>query len=162
MSQATVTYHDTVCCAVRCDIALKDGVKALAGATFDGDSKAWLVPVMHLPTLKAMFDSMTVAPDVIAAYQTLLKKLLCHALADRSGLLASTLQRHEIGIAHVLATGWRPTPVALPHYTPVSVAVEEPAPQAADAGLVLLMRGVRGAVKAEERKAAMLPRRHRA
>jgi hypothetical protein len=134
MTHATISRHDAICCAVRCDIAAKDSVKALAGATFDGDSKAWIVPTMHLPTLKGIFDSMTVAPEVISAYHELLRRMLCDTMtsAGRKGELGRHLaelhERHAVGIAHVMATGWQPTPSARPQHAAQPVPVAEAAP----------------------------------
>lgn len=162
MTHATIIHHDAVCCAVAFayDAATKDTVKALPGATYDDG--AWIVPILHLPALKGMFDSMDVAPEVVTAYQALLRKLLCHALADDGNLLAATLIRHANGIAHVAATGWQPTRQPLRRYVvqPVTV-VDAPALVVDDTGLALWLRSVQGAVKAEERKATMLVNKRR-
>lgn len=148
----TISYHDAVCCAVAFayDVATKDTVKALPGATYDDG--AWIVPILHLPILKLIFDSMTVAPEVVTAYQALLKRMLCDALADDGNLLAATLFRHANGIAHVTATGWQPTRQPRRQYVaqPVTVTTVEPAVIAPD--LALWLRSVQGAVKADERK----------
>lgn len=158
---ATISYHDAVCCAVAFayDAATKDTIKALPGAEFDGH--VWILPILHLPILKLMFDSMTVAPDVVTAYQALLKRMLCDALADERGLLSATLKRHANGIAHVTATGWQPTRQPRRQYAaqPVTVTAVEPAVIAPD--LALWLRSVQGAVKAEERKTAMLANKRR-
>jgi len=156
MTHATITRHDAICCAVRCAIAAKDGVKALAGATFDGDNKAWIVPTMHLPTLKGIFSTMTVAPEVISAYHELLRRMLCDTMTStgRKGAIGQHLAElrtlHANGIAHVMASGWQPTPTLRPRY--VVPHTPAPVPVVEDAGLALWLRSGQGAVKAEERK----------
>lgn len=167
MTHATITRHDAICCAVRCAIAAKDGVKALAGATFDGDNKAWIVPTMHLPTLKGIFSTMTVAPEVISAYHELLRRMLCDTMTStgRKGELGRHLtelhEKHANGIAHVMATGWQPTPSARPQHAAQPVPVAEAAPVVDAPDLAIWLRSSRRAVVNEERKAAMLAKRRR-
>lgn len=167
MTHATISQHDAICCAVRCDIAAKDGVKALAGATFDGDSKAWILPILHLPVLKLIFSTMTVAPEVVADYHQLLKRMLCDTMTstgckgELGRHLAKLHERHAVGIAHVLATGWQPTPPPRPQHAAQPVPVAEAAPVVDAPDLAIWLRSSRRAVVNEERKAAMLAKRRR-
>lgn len=156
---ATISYHDAVCCAVAFayDAATKDAVKALPGADFDGH--AWLVPILHLPTLKSMFDTMTVAPEVVAAYQSLLRRMLCDFCGHK--MPKALAEKHATVIERITANGWQPTPTPRPQPVAMGAPVPEPAPMVEDPGLALWLRSVQGAVKADERKAAMLAKRKR-
>lgn len=156
---ATVNYHDAICSAVAFayDAATKDAVKALPGADFDGH--AWLVPILHLPALKLIFSSLTVTPEVVAAYQSLLRRMLCDFCGHK--LPKALSDKHATGIAHITANGWRPTPTPRPQFVAPVATLPEPAPMVDDPGLALWLRSVQGAVKADERKAAMLSRRKR-
>lgn len=168
MTHATITRHSATLAAVdfAYDAATKEAIKALPGATFDGS--VWLVPTMHLPTLKTLFDGMTVAPEVVADYHHLLKRFLCDTMTstDRRGEvgrhLAELHARHAVGIAHVLATGWQPTPTPRPQHGQPSVVVPEAVPVVDAPDLALWLRSSRRAVANEERKQAMkAKRRHR-
>lgn len=167
MTHATITRHSAILCCVEFAFhaATKDAVKALPGAEYaDG---VWIVPTMHLPTLKGIFDSMTVAPEVISAYHELLRRMLCDTMtsAGRKGELGRHLaelhERHAVGIAHVMATGWQPTPSARPQHAAQPVPVAEAAPVVDAPDLAIWLRSSRRAVVNEERKAAMLAKRRR-
>lgn len=159
MTHATITCHSATLAIVEFayDAATKDAVKALPGADFDGH--AWLVPILHLPTLKGIFDTMTVAPEVVAAYHALLRRMLCDLCGHKMPKALS--DKHATGIAHITANGWRPTPTPRPQFVAPVATLPEPAPMVDDPGLALWLRSVQGAVKAEERKAAMMAKRKR-
>lgn len=159
MTHATITAHDRICCAVAFayDMATKNAVKELPGTTYEDG--VWIVSLMHLPTLKGMFATMAVAPEVVSAYHALLKRMLCDTMTSqgRKGKIGSHLAElhtlHANGIAHVMASGWKPTPTPRPRYVvPAATMTVTPVPVVEDAGLALWLRGVQGAVKAEERK----------
>ncbi len=167
MTHATITRHSATLAIVEFayHAATMDAVKALPGAEYaDG---VWIVPTMHLPTLKGIFDSMTVAPEVISAYHELLRRMLCDTMtsAGRKGELGRHLaelhERHAVGIAHVMATGWQPTPSARPQHAAQPVPVAEAAPVVDAPDLAIWLRSSRRAVVNEERKAAMLAKRRR-
>jgi hypothetical protein len=167
MTHATIIRHSTILCCVEFayQAATKDAVKALAGATYEDG--VWIVPILHLPVLKLIFSTMTVAPEVVADYHQLLKRMLCDTMTStgRKGEigrhLAELHERHANGIAHVLATGWLPTPT--PRQRPVvqPVAVAEAAPVVDAPDLAIWLRSSRRAVANEERKAALLAKRRR-
>jgi hypothetical protein len=75
--------------------------------------------------------------------------------------LAELHERHAVGIAHILATGWQPTPTARPQHAaqPVVVAEVPPAIDAPD--LAIWLRGVQGAIKLDDRKQSILAKRRR-
>lgn len=177
MTHATITPHTAILCNVAFDYdeVSKEAVKALAGATFDDIGKVWTVPILHLPVLKLIFSTMTVAPEVVADYHALLKRMLCDALADHKrlmereladgegGVIPSTMQRHAVGISAVLKTGWKPTErpqrIHQPNGTtvthsadsmPVSVSPAE------EKALSLWLRGSKNAVANAEKKAHMV------
>lgn len=165
MIHATIAHHSATLCTVSFiyDKDAKEAVKALAGASYDDG--VWIIPIMHLPTLKAIFAAMDVAPEVVANYHRLLKQMMCDT-ATSVGVkgevgrhLAELYARHANGIAHVLATGWQPTS-SVPAAVPVAPK-PEPTPAMRDDALELWLKGSRNAMKATERKATMIARRHR-
>lgn len=167
MTHATITRHSATLAIVEFayHAATKDAVKALPGAEYaDG---VWIVPTMHLPTLKGMFGTMTVAPEVIADYHELLRRMLCDTMGStgRKGELGRHLaelhERHANGIAHVMATGWQPTPTPRPQPVAPPVPMVEAPPVVDAPDLAIWLRSSRRAVANEERKAAMLAKRRR-
>lgn len=152
---ATITSHTATICAVAFDYdaATKNAVKELAGATYaDG---AWLVPILHLPVLKLIFSTMTVAPDVVANYHELLRRMLCDFVGSqhRKGALgthiAELMERHAVGIAAVTAKGWQPSArTKVPKTIEVAPAFEDE-----DTMLGLWLRGSKNAVANAEKKA---------
>jgi hypothetical protein len=139
------------------DLAHKEAVKALPGATYaDG---AWLVPILHLPLLKAIFDTTHADPAVVAAYHELLRRMLddLAGSSHRKGALgqhiSEVIRIHANGIAYITAAGWQPT------QRPQTPRPAPPPTESGDSELSLLARSVRGAVKADARKAAMIAKR---
>lgn len=185
MTHATITPHDRHCAVTMTGYspAHKDAVKALAGAEYVGD--AWIVSVLHLPTLKGIFDTMTVEPAVVAAYHEALRRMCDDLLphAHRKGNLgqhiAELMSLHANGIAAIKAKGYTPpthrhveapgtskseksTRTTTTHVstqtTPVS-ASQEPS---GDKALTLWLTGAQNAAKAEERKAQIVKARRKA
>lgn len=166
MTHATITQNTAILCTVAFDYdeTAKEQVKALAGASFDG--QVWTVPIMHLPTLKTIFDRLTVAPEVVSAYHELLKRLLSDFASSehRKGALGNHITElkslHAVGIAAVLKTGWKPvertiipktiectTMLSKSDSMPVSVSQEE------EKALSLWLRGAKNAHANAEKKA---------
>lgn len=159
---ATISYHDAVCCAVAFafDAATKDTIKALPGADFDGHT--WILPILHLPILKLIFSTLTVAPDVVSAYHGLLRKMLGDFLACGQPLPKHLAAKHANGITMVLRHGpVAPTMVNRPVATMATANHGVDHGEHEDHGLALWLRSVQGAVKAEERKKAMLANKRR-
>lgn len=168
MSSATITPSTAILCNVEFayDEPSKEAVKALAGATFDDIGKVWIVPILHLPVLKLVFSSMTVAPEVVTAYHALLRRMLTDFAGSehRKGALgthiAELMNRHAVGVAAVRKTGWKPaertiipkmiestTPLSQNDSRPVSVSQDE------DRALSLWLRGAKNAHANAEKKA---------
>lgn len=104
MSSATIrTYSDKLCVVeFTYSARQKDAIKALAGAEFDGEQ--WIVPVMHLPTLKTIFTKLTVEPAVVEAYHALLQRMV----ADLDGFkkekgVKGILKKNAVGITAMQA-----------------------------------------------------------
>lgn len=169
MIHATITPHGKHCAVTMTsyDLAHKEAVKALAGAEYiDG---AWIVSVLHLPTLKGIFGSLTVVPEVVAAYHEALRSMLDQLLpsAHRKGALgqhiAELMALHANGIAAIKAKGYTPpihrhveaTPVAKTQPAAVTVA------DAGDPALTVWLAGAQNAAKAAERKAEIVKARRR-
>ena len=158
MTHATITPHTSTLCAIEFayNVRVKDAVKELPGSTYDGTT--WHVAIMHLPTLKGIFDTLTVEPEVVANYHALIKRMLCdfvgseHRKGELGKHIAEIKATHANGIAAVLSTGWQPTQPVRPRH---AVAVEPIAGpvEAKDAGLATWLTGVKNAKKAEETKA---------
>lgn len=103
MTHATIKAHTAKLCIVEFayDVATKDAVKALAGVEFDG---RWIVPVMHLPTLKGVFDKLTVEPAVVDAYYVLLRRMVADMKGhERKKGVKALLEKHAVGIAAMQA-----------------------------------------------------------
>lgn len=151
MTHATITPHTAILCKVAFDYAesTKEHVKALAGANFDGHN--WIVPILHLPILKLIFSTMTVAPEVVKAYHELLKRMLddLDSSSHRKGALGQhikdLMERHAVGIAAVRKTGWKPTPRPRATVAPAPLPQSEPAPASEDRALALLLSGIKNA-----------------
>ena len=151
MTHATITPNTAILCNVAFDYdyATKETILALTGAAFDGHN--WIVPILHLPILKLIFSSMTVAPEVVTAYHELLKRMLCDFAGSehRKGALGQHVtelqQRHAIGIAAVRKTGWEPTPRPRATVAPAPLPQSEPAPASEDRALALLLSGIKNA-----------------
>lgn len=151
MTHATITPNTAILCNVAFDYAesTKEQVKALAGANYQAGQ--WIVPIMHLPTLKLIFSTMTVAPEVVSAYHELLKRMLNDFAGSehRKGALgqhiAELQQRHAVGIAAVRKTGWKPTPRprATVAPSPKTQPPAETVPE--DRALGLLLSGIKNA-----------------
>lgn len=168
MTHATITPHDRHCAVTMTgyDLAHKEAVKALAGAEYIGG--AWVVSVMHLPTLKAIFDSMTVAPEVVDAYHEALRRMCDDLLpsAHRKGALgqhiAELMRLHANGIAAIKAKGYvAPT---YRHVDAAPVAKVQPAADAVEVGdkaLTVWLAGAKNAAKAAERKQAIVAAKKR-
>lgn len=115
MTHATITPHTAILCNVAFDYdePSKEAVKSLAGATYTAG--LWIVPIMHLPTLKTIFGRLTVAPEVVSAYHDLLRRMQTDFAGSehRKGALGNHITElknlHAVGIAVVLKTGWKPT-----------------------------------------------------
>lgn len=115
MTHATITPNTAILCDVAFDYdeSSKEAVKALAGATYTAG--LWIVPILHLPVLKLIFSTMSVAPEVVADYHALLKRMLSDFAGSehRKGALGNHISElkslHAIGITAVLKTGWKPT-----------------------------------------------------
>ena len=151
MTHATITPNTAILCKVAFDYAesTKEHVKALAGANYQAGQ--WIVPIMHLPTLKLIFSTMTVAPEVVSAYHALLKRMLTDldSISHRKGKLgehiAELQQCHAVGISAVRKTGWKPTP------RPRTTAAPSPKTQTAaepgleDRALGILLSGIKNA-----------------
>lgn len=161
MKHATITRHTATICVVAFDydVATRNAVKELAGATYaDG---AWLVPILHLPVLKLIFSTMTVAPDVVANYHELLRQMLCDFVGSqhRKGALgthiAELIERHAVGIAAVTAKGWQPSArTKMPKTIEAAPAFEDE-----DTMLGLWLRGSKNAVANAAKKARMAKER---
>jgi len=168
MTHATITPNTAILCDVAFDYdePSKEAVKALAGATFDDIGKVWIVPILHLPVLKLIFSTMTVAPEVVSAYHALLKRMLTDFAGSehRKGALGNHITElkslHAIGITAVLKTGWKPlertivpktiectTPLSKNDSRPVSVSQEE------ERALSLWLKGAKNAHANAEKKA---------
>lgn len=170
MTHATITPHDRHCAVTMTgyDLAHKEAVKALAGAEYIGG--AWVVSALHLPTLKAIFDTMTVAPEVVAAYHEALRRMCDDLLpsAHRKGALgqhiAELMRLHANGIAAINAKGY--TPPTHRHVDQAPIAKAQPVADmvpatAADRGLAVWLSGAKNAAKAAERKQAIVAAKKR-
>lgn len=142
---ATISPINAILCAVAFDYdeTAKDAVKHLAGTSYAGG--AWRVPILHLPTLKTIFGTMTVDPAVVGAYHELLRRMLddlassAHRKGNLGAHITELMERHAIGIAHIKAQT-----------------------KADDPQLSLWLRGVKNAHANAERKAAIVRKRKEA
>lgn len=104
MIKATIrAYRDKLCIVeFGYNPGQKDAIKALAGAEFDGER--WIVPVMHLPTLKTIFAKLTVEPAVVEAYHRLLQRMVddLDGFKKQKGV-KDILKKHSVGIAAMQA-----------------------------------------------------------
>lgn len=169
MTHATITPNTAILCNVAFDYDehSKEAVKALAGATYTAG--LWIVPILHLPVLKLIFSTMSVAPEVVSAYHELLKRMLSDFAGSehRKGALGNHITElkslHAIGIAAVLKTGWKSvertivpktiectTPLSKNDSRPVSVSQEE------ERALSLWLKGAKNAAANAEKKAHMV------
>jgi len=169
MTHATITPNTAILCNVAFDYdePSKEKVKALAGATYTAG--LWTVPILHLPVLKLIFGRLTVAPEVVADYHALLKRMLSDFAGSehRKGALGNHITElkslHAVGITAVLKTGWKPVertiiPKTIERTTPllkidsstVSVSQDE------DKALSLWLRGSKNAAANAEKKAHMV------
>lgn len=168
MTHATITPHGRHCAVTMTgyDLAQKEAVKALAGAEYGGG--AWIVSVLHLPTLKAIFDTMTVDPAVVAAYHDALRQMLDQLLpsAHRQGALgqhiAELMRLHANGIAAIKKGGYVPPTHRHAEATPV-VKVQPAAAvvEVGDQALTVWLTGTRNAHRAAERKQAIVTAKKR-
>jgi hypothetical protein len=106
MTHATITPNTPILCTVEFpyDEATKNIVKELAGATYA--NSLWTLPIMHLPTLKGIFATLTVDPAVVTAYHALLRKMLRqlegqHRKGALGKAIADLLDKHAVGIAAI-------------------------------------------------------------
>lgn len=151
MTHVTITPSTAILCNVAFDYddTTKEHVKALAGASFNG--QVWTVPIMHLPTLKLIFSTMAVAPEVVKAYHELLKQMLSDLAGSehRKGALgqhiAELQQCHGVGIAAVRKTGWKPTPRPWATVAPAPLPQPEPETVPEDRALGILLSGIKNA-----------------
>lgn len=169
MTHATITPHGRHCAVTMTgyDLAHKEAIKALAGAEYIGG--AWVVSVLHLPTLKAIFDSMTVAPEVVATYHEALRRMCDQLLpsAHRRGALgqhiAELMRLHANGITAIKAKGY--TPPTHRHVEAAPVAQAQPAADmmtdATAPALTVWLAGAKNAAKAAERKQAIVAAKKR-
>lgn len=166
MTRATITPNTDVLCNVAFDYeeSSKEAVKALAGTTYTAG--LWTVPILHLPTLKAIFSTMTVAPEVVSAYHDLLRRMLTdfagseHRKGKLSDHIAELKNLHAVGIAAVLKTGWKPTErpqmrSAQPVDHPTVTAV------VSDPTLDVFLRGVKNAQRKADQKEAIAKSKRR-
>lgn len=106
MTHATITAHTPTVCVVEFAFneQAKNTVKALPGTSYDGST--WFVPIMHLPTLKGVFDKLTVEPAVVDAYYALLRRMVADFKGHecKKGVKA-LLEKHAVGIAAMQAKG---------------------------------------------------------
>lgn len=174
MTHATITPHGRHC-AVTMPIynhrneryaAAKDAVKELAGAEYIGGS--WVVSVLHLPTLKAIFDTMTVDPAVVVVYHDALRQMLDQLLpsAHRKGALgqhiAELTRLHANGIAAIKKAGY--VPPTHRHIDVVPIAKMAPVDGVAatsDPALTVWLAGAKNAHKAAEKKKAIVAAKKR-
>lgn len=149
MTHATITPHTAILCIVAFtyDEPTIATIKALPGANFDGHN--WIVPILHLPILKLIFSTLTVAPEVVKAYHELLRRMLTDFAGSkhRKGALGQHItelqQRHAVGISAVRKTGWKPTP--RPRSTVAPLPQPEPEPVPEDRALAILLSGIKNA-----------------
>jgi len=158
MTHAHITPHTPILCTVafEYDEATKNSVKELAGASFDGG--LWIVPIMHLPTMKDIFKTLDVDPAVILAYHALLKTMLQQFGGYPPESIAYT---HANGIAAVYKNGWKPTErtksALMTHTTTIAPSVESTPPTVnISKGEQLWFDGVQNAIRAKERKTHMV------
>jgi hypothetical protein len=186
MTHATITPHGRHCAVTMTGYspAHKEAVKALAGAEYIGG--AWVVSVLALPTLKGIFDTMTVEPAVVAAYHQAIRRMCdqllpsAHRKGNKGQHIAELMSLHANGIAAIKAKGYQPpthrhteapgaskseksTRTTNTHVstqpTPVSASQE---PIQDDKALTLWLTGAQNAAKAEERKAQIVKARRKA
>lgn len=145
MTHATIHPVNAQLCAVEFDYnaKLKDAVKALPGASFDGER--WIISLLSLPALKAIFSRLDTHPDVVDAYYAQLHLMLAQFATggfrvwlDLAGTLrtdsdgsggiytdmASCVRAHSRGIVAALKQG-PPAPVAS-HRPPPAANAERP------------------------------------
>lgn len=176
MTHATITPHGRHCAVTMTgyDLAHKEAVKALPGAEYIGG--AWVVSVLHLPTLKAIFDTMTVEPAVVAAYHAALRRMCddllphTHRRGNLGQHIAELMSLHANGIAAIYRNGYK-APESTKSKGKVQTAIEQPTTQKravsasctgnGDHALTLWLHGAQNAAKQAERKAAIeRKRRH--
>lgn len=169
MTHATITPHSQHCAVTMTgyDLAHKEAVKALAGAEYIGG--AWVVSVLHLPTLKAIFNTLTVAPEVVAAYHEALRKMCDQLLpsAHRKGALgqhiAELMSLHANGIAAIKAKGYQPPTYRHVEAQPAAKAqpVADMVTDNTDPALTVWLAGAKNAHKNAERKQAIVAAKKR-
>lgn len=178
MTHAMITHIDGNTMAVRIDgfdkrnerhVTIKATIKDFAGATYDSNDNTWRLSPLHLPIVKPLFDSMTVAPEVVAAYHEALRQMCDQLLpsAHRKGALgqhiAELMRLHANGIAAIKAKGYQP-----PTHRHVEAAPAGQAPpavdmvtDATDPALTVWLAGAKNAAKAAERKQAIVAAKKR-
>ena len=135
--------------------------------------------MLELPTLKGIFDTMTVDPAVVAAYHEALRKMLDQLLpsAHRRGNLgqhiAELMSLHANGIAAITAKGYTPpthrhveapgtSKIEKSTRTTTTQPVADAAPTTTnDRGLALWLSGAKNAHIAAERKNAIVAAKKR-
>jgi hypothetical protein len=163
MTHAHVTPNTPILCTVEFDYSpqIKDAVKELAGSNYA--NSLWTLPIMHLPTLKTIFATLTVDPAVVTAYHALLRKMLRqlegqHRKGAMGKAIADLLDKHAVGIAAVYKSGWTPTERPQTQYVPTLPPTVQPDRPTVNVskGEQLWFNGVQNAAKAKERKAAIV------
>lgn len=167
MTHAAIHYTNATTMSVEFayDEQQKDAIKALPGTSFDGGQ--WIVPIMHLPRMKPLFDCLTVALAVVAAYHSLLRRMVTDFATSqhRKGALgqhiAELMALHANGIVAAKATetpqtgqGKRktaPTTIMGAKIKSSPVSASQPA-NSDDRQLALWLRGVKNAMATEEKK----------
>lgn len=175
----TITYIDANTMAVRIDgfdkhderhVAAKAAIKELAGAAYDSNDNTWRLSPMHLPTLKAIFDTMTVDPAAVAAYHEALCRMCDDLLpsAHRKGALgqhiAELMSLHANGIAAIKKAGY--TPPTHRHVDAAPMPKAQPVVDMAttntdDRGLAIWLSGAKNAHKNAEKKKAIVAAKKR-
>ena len=168
MTHATIYYIDPSLMAVEFefDATKKNSVARLVGAQWQKESGRWAVPVARLgDVVRIFFPDVTIDYDVLHARDEQLRRMfrqyrtmgVVFALTDgkvtcdhavlNSWFAANANVLHAQALAHVLSEDAKP--VAIP---PLSTA---PAP-VEDRMLTLVLKGVKNAQIAKEKKDAMI------
>lgn len=104
MTHATISAYTATLCIVEFGYSelAKSVVKSLPGAEYA--DKQWIVPILHLPTLKTIFTKLTVEQAVIDAYHRLLRRMVANMKGhERDKGVKGLLDKHALGIAAMQA-----------------------------------------------------------